>query len=311
MLKLKILTIFSYLILSLNLLTGQTMEKSDILVKFGNEITPFKVQGIFLMPGEHIDIEILYESATSDFSLTGSAGKIEKNDDNQWNYIAPSQKGIYPIILKKNGITSTVLNCIVLVPASNLKNERINGYRIGSYPNSNSQLYKNPKGFIEVTAENQLTKVSPHYVLKDFLCKQQANYPKYLVLRERGIIKLEKVQSELNKDSLIFKKFSFISGYRTPFYNKSIGNVTNSRHIFGDAYDIFIDEDSNGRMDDLNGDGKLSKSDALYLYNKINVMHKSEWFKPFIGGLGLYGPNSRHGGFIHIDSRGYKARWGN
>lgn len=51
------------------------------------------------------------------------------------------------------------------------------------------------------------------------------------------------------------KTFGIISGYRTPWYNKSVGNVPNSRHVYGDAMDLYVDTDDDARMDDLNGDG--------------------------------------------------------
>ena len=41
--------------------------------------------------------------------------------------------------------------------------------------------------------------------------------------------------------------FRILSGYRTPFYNRSIGNETHySRHVYGDAADIYVDEDGDG-----------------------------------------------------------------
>ena len=49
-----------------------------------------------------------------------------------------------------------------------------NGYRIGAYPAKplkGDAQYVPPPGFIEVTKENQDTKVSPHFVLKQFLGK--------------------------------------------------------------------------------------------------------------------------------------------
>jgi hypothetical protein len=35
---------------------------------------------------------------------------------------------------------------------------------------------------------------------------------------------------------------TIMSGYRTPFYNRAIGNVPNSRHVFGGAADFYIDD---------------------------------------------------------------------
>ena len=57
-----------------------------------------------------------------------------------------------------------------------------------------------------------------------------------------------------------------MSGFRTPQYNATGGDTTGrdelSRHMFGDASDVFVDNDGDGRMDDLNGDGRIDYRDA-------------------------------------------------
>jgi hypothetical protein len=63
-------------------------------------------------------------------------------------------------------------------------------------------------------------------------------------------------------------------------------------------------------MDDLDGDGRTTKADARWLYELIDGMHATGELKEFVGGLGLYGSNSVHGPFVHVDVRGYRARWG-
>jgi len=286
-------------------------QDASFLLKFKDEVTPHKVTAVFVLPGEKIKIEPLFERPDDRFKIKGENGKINELREHVWEWEAPKEKGIYEVVISEiNDRDSVKLNCIVMVPFEELKGEYLNGYRIGKYPKSTNDLYTLPKGFIEVTKENEKTQVSPHYVLKDFLCKQQGDYPKYVVLKERGILKLEMVQNYLKSQDLPMKKFSFISGFRTPYYNKSIGNVVFSRHVFGDAFDVYIDGDGNSRMDDLNKDGKEDGLDVTYLYQLINKMYAQPWYKPFIGGLGLYKPNSRRTGFIHMDSRGIRARWG-
>jgi uncharacterized protein YcbK (DUF882 family) len=102
-----------------------------------------------------------------------------------------------------------------------------------------------------------------------------------------------------------------MSGFRTPQYNAGKGDTRGraslSRHMYGDAADIFIDNDGNGRMDDLNGDGRVNTSDArviLAAANRVEAAHPS-----LIGGVGVYPATSAHGPFTHIDTRGYPARW--
>jgi len=37
---------------------------------------------------------------------------------------------------------------------------------------------------------------------------------------------------------------------------------------------------------------------------------QKSWYQPFEGGLGLYKANAAPGPFVHVDVRGYPARWG-
>ena len=53
-----------------------------------------------------------------------------------------------------------------------------------------------------------------------------------------------------------------MSGFRTPEYNaqgvgRRGGRARDSRHQFGDAADIYVDNDGNGMMEDLDGDGRI------------------------------------------------------
>lgn len=100
-----------------------------------------------------------------------------------------------------------------------------------------------------------------------------------------------------------------MSGYRTPYYNKSIGNVKFSRHVFGDAADIYVDEDLDGVIDDLDNNGKHDMADALVIHSIINKMENDPENEHLVGGMGSYKKNTAHTYFIHVDTRGYKARW--
>lgn len=53
---------------------------------------------------------------------------------------------------------------------------------------------------------------------------------------------LEFILEKVNAQGYRWETFCVMSGYRTPYYNKAIGNVRYSRHLWGDAADIFIDE---------------------------------------------------------------------
>jgi uncharacterized protein YcbK (DUF882 family) len=100
-----------------------------------------------------------------------------------------------------------------------------------------------------------------------------------------------------------------MSGYRTPYYNRAIGNTTEySRHLYGDAADIFVDVDDDQWMDDLTGDGRATEADARYLARLVRGQ-PTPGDDRFEGGLGVYDTAPHRGPFVHVDLRGYHARW--
>jgi hypothetical protein len=201
-----------------------------------------------------------------------------------------------------------------MVPYEKMKNGMINGYRIGDYPTPSKDkkdLYQRPLGFVEITAENRNTKISPHFKLGQFLCKQSGSYPKYVVIREKLPLKLEYLLEKLNEKGVPCNSFSVMSGYRTPYYNRAIGNVKYSRHLFGDAADIFVDSDpSENYVADLNGDGRRDERDGDYFFSMVNDLNNRLSSSPYVGGIGRYKATKAHGPFVHVDARGVLKRWG-
>src|SRR5437867_4333025 len=210
---------------------------------------------------------------------------------------------------------------VSLVPFSAKKNGRVGLYFIGNWPaergargpgKAPADRYANPEGFIEVTPENQDTRVSEHFRLKDFLTHDQPNvWPKYLVLQMRNVDKLELVLADLAKRGVNTSGVVVMSGFRTPQYNAGGGNTGGraglSRHMYGDAADIYIDNDHNGSMDDLNHDGRVDVGDSRFILESVEAVERAH--PELIGGAGVYVACCGHGPFIHIDSRGYRARW--
>jgi hypothetical protein len=194
---------------------------------------------------------------------------------------------------------------------------RIGGYRIGYWPAEHSRslagAYANPTGFIEVTPENMDTQISEHFRLRDFLTHdQQSVWPKYLVLREDLVDKLELVIAQLQDEGHVVQHLSVMSGFRTPQYNatggETGGRASLSRHMYGDAADVFVDNDGDGRMDDLNGDGRVDYRDARVILDAVERVERAH--PDVTGGVGVYRATSSHGPFAHVDVRGYRARWG-
>ncbi len=295
--------------------TGFSPEKAGFSIKFKDEISSYQVLAVFVLPDEILALETLGTTKQNQYILQVSAGQVKQIKMNQWQWQSPKEKGLYPIrIMHPQSGNSITLNIFVMLPYKELKGEYLNGYRIGNYPSipfKGLSIYKPPRGFIEVTKENEETLISPHFKLKQFLSKQKNNYPKYLVLKEKLLLKLELILKKINEKGYRCDTFHIMSGYRTPYYNKTIGNVKYSRHLWGGAADIFIDENpKDGMMDDLNEDGRVDYRDAAILYDIIDEMYGKPWYKPFVGGLARYKKTFSHGPFVHIDVRGFHARWG-
>jgi uncharacterized protein YcbK (DUF882 family) len=174
-----------------------------------------------------------------------------------------------------------------------------------------STAYRNPDGFIEVTPENQSTQVSEHFRLRDFLTHDQAAvWPKYLVLRSELVDKLELVIEELRRSGVPVRRVTVMSGFRTPQYNGPGGDGRSglSRHMYGDAADVFVDDDGDGNMDDLNRDGRIDHRDARVILDAAERVERAH--PELAGGVGVYRGNGAHGPFAHVDVRGWRARWG-
>ncbi len=288
--------------------------KTGFSVKYKEEIIPYRTFGIFVLPGEKIHMEISDANVKGDYGFEVESGSTTKYEKNKWMWQAPLRTGYYSIMITNPLLQDTMtINVFVMVPFKELTGEYLNGYRIGAYPEKplrNLKIYEPPEGFIEVTEQNMDTYISPHFKLKQFLCKQNETYPKYVVLRERLLLKLEIILEKVNEAGYQCETFHVMSGYRTPHYNEIIKDVRYSRHIYGGAADIFIDVNpEDGIMDDLNKDGKINYADADVLYEIIDDLYGKPWYEFYVGGLGKYGCTECHGPFVHIDVRGFRARW--
>jgi hypothetical protein len=279
-----------------------------------NVTSPIQVRVLTVLPGETVTLEVVNRELGSDYVAQPAGGQLVPLGAGSWEWKSPSAPGLYPIqVAAAAGGKSVMLQAFVMVPFGQLQGGLLNGYRIGRYPDKPFRGladYLPPAGFIEVTRENENTLVSPHFRLGQFLCKQAAGSRKYIVLNKRLPLALEYILKRVNEAGLRATTFAILSGYRTPAYNTSLGNVQYSMHQWGGAADIFIDENGDGIMDDLNGDGRSDIRDAELLYRLIDEASALPESQGLIGGLGKYPATNAHGPFIHVDVRQCrKARW--
>lgn len=300
------------------------VEKSDAVflsgktpyeIKVGDVTSPYRVFAFYVLPNKNVPIRLIQPNfAAGLYQIHANSGSASRSAPNQWTWTAPKEPGLYSVhLIHINRPDTLTLNMIVLLPFSHASNGSIGKYKIGYYPKSTYRengSYGRPKGFICVTPDLLETKLSPHFTLKQFLCKQKSGFPKYIVLREALILKLELILQLFHENGIPCHSLAIMSGYRTPYYNKILGNVSYSQHLFGGAADFYIDEHpEDGQMDDVNQDGEINIKDAQYLLQLIKVLSHKKEYRGFEGGLAAYKKNSAHGPFLHIDVRGYEASW--
>ena len=248
-------------------------------------------------------VEVVYRSVEGGDSAVIAGGRDG----------ATRAPGIWNVLIRVRDAIRPVpdFNVVTLVPASELRGGRLGSYRMGSWP-SQSGRYAPPSGFVRVTPENMDTYVSEHVRLRDFLTKGQENvWPKYVVLSPLVLDKVELTLQELERRGHPVDDIFVVSGFRTPWYNESGGDTSGrgalSRHMYGDALDFAIDNDGDRRMDDLNGDGRVNVADARVIGEAAEAVERAH--PNLIGGIGIYKPTGAHSGFVHLDTRGYRARW--
>jgi hypothetical protein len=232
----------------------------------------------------------------------------------------PAQPGIFKVLLQLGNAAREIpgMSVATLVPMSEKKRGYVGQYLVGSWPFENgarprSPAYTPPRGFIQVTPDNLGTRITEHLKLGDYLTKGQTNvWPKYVVMVPRELDKIELTMQELEREGHPVEKIGIISAFRTPNYNVEGGNPAGraalSRHMYGDAMDIYIDNNHDGRMDDLNGDGRIDVKDARVIGHAAEQVERNN--PSMVGGIGIYAPTGAHSGFVHIDTRGFRARWG-
>lgn len=121
--------------------------------------------------------------------------------------------------------------------------------------------------------------LSPHFKVQEFHCKDGTHVPKAAVPALKKLC--EEVLEPLRER---FGPCTVMSGYRPTVYNKRIGGARFSQHIY-DLHPATV------------------AADLIFARGR-----PSEWAdaaEPLLqrGGLG------RYPGFLHVDSRGTKARW--
>ena len=274
-------------------LSALLMSGTASAATLNGEAIPYQTWHHMMLPGETLPLVLeVGESATLDGEALPDS----------WTPDAPGNHSLR--VMANDGVYD--LSVFVMTPSSKIDSRGYIGkFRMGTYPKDT------PRGFIRLREADMKMPVSPSFTVGQFICKQQPGlWPKYLLVSGENLTRLETLLASLKEEGLTDADTLFVmSGWRSPFYNTAIGSAKLSRHMYGDAADVYIDHaPRDGVMDDINGDGKVTKADANFMYDYSEELFDEE--DVVSGGLGSYKANAVHGPFVHVDARGRPARWG-
>ena len=217
---------------------------------------------------------------------------------------APPLPGFYRLAIVTGG-NRRVLDSLtmgVLKPLADKRGSTMNGYRMGFYRGERRGAAKlAPPGFLEVTQDDLGLPVSQHLTVEDFITHDaQTSWPRYVAMDPRLLDKLELVFEEIlrwrGSPQGGSVDVSVRSGFRTPLHNRRVPRAaTDSRHQFGDAADVAVD---------ANGDGKVTWVDVGLIARAVEAVERGH--PDLVGGLGTY---HRKAPYAHIDVRGRRVRW--
>jgi uncharacterized protein YcbK (DUF882 family) len=220
--------------------------------------------------------------------------------------VAPADPGFYHLALVR-GTERRVVDgptLAVKVPFARKLGTMLNGYRIGTYLAERLGGHERPDGFVEVAADQVDLPLSKHFRLGDFLTHDaQRSWPRYAALEPKLLDKLELVIAEIarvnGRDPNVSVSVEVSSGFRTPLHNRSVKwSAGDSRHQYGDAADVTID---------ANFDGRFTAVDARLVALAAEMVERRH--PDLIGGIGLYTSRRYNTPYVHIDARGTRARW--
>jgi Uncharacterized protein conserved in bacteria len=221
--------------------------------------------------------------------------------------LTPTQPGLYRLALVGDGLHRVVesLTLAVLVPFDHKKGQMLDGYRIGTYLGERHGATEDrlPIGFVRVNEDEVELPMSEHLRLGDLLTHDgQQSWPRFIAVNPRMVDKLELVVARIAgtvRKADVDLVVNVHSGFRTPAHNRRVPlAASDSRHQYGDAVDVAID---------ANGDGRINARDARLVADAVDSVEAQ--FPDLIGGVGVYTSSRYHQPYVHIDVRGSRVRW--
>ena len=266
------------------------------------------------MPGEAVDYPITMPDDTLTLRYAWERVSDSHLEDSARAYsgdtlVAPEQPGFYRLTLIHGTQQHVVdgMSLAVMVPFDEKHGLSLDGYKIGWYRGERHRADSTdrPEGFVKVTSDEVDLPISAHLRLGDFLSRDgQETWPRYAAIDPRVFDKLELVLERISRSlgrerGDVPVELDLHSGFRTPAYNRHVPRAArDSRHQFGDALDVSIDADGNGKID---------RKDARLVAAAVDSVEAE--YPDLVGGMGVYTSRRYRHPYVHIDVRGRRVRW--
>lgn len=105
---------------------------TSFAVKFKDEVSPYPVMAMFVMPGETVPLEAVLTDTMARYSAEAGAGHLEREGAARWRWTAPRSKGVSAIVVRDSSSGETIaLNAFVMVPRP--AGPTIQGFHVGRY----------------------------------------------------------------------------------------------------------------------------------------------------------------------------------
>jgi hypothetical protein len=260
---------------------------------------------IVAMPGETLTLRLADGGEDASWVFEGGSPARASGSSVVWT--APRSHGVLSMDVE-TADASCAFSVILPVDSRRWRTESLNSFPIGSYGDGNDRSAL-PSHFVELTAGNSGTRLSTHMSLGEFLGHIEGAYPQYMALDMRLIDKIETGLRMMSEEHLCPLDVAIISGFRTPVYNRRIGNETDrSLHLYGGAADIWVESfPPNGLMDDVDRNKRVDVFDGEFVVETFRTAEALGLCS--VGGISAYRWTSTHGPFVHVDVRGSQASW--
>jgi len=198
-----------------------------------------------------------------------------------------------PVI--SDSVIDSILNSFEKVPLSALPKALLES---GYYTKPQFQGHFHGRYFYKLKLSQAMQKIVGDWRVIDFISEDQKtswfyslDTEFYWLIDKKVLHAFLQLKNTMEAKNLDWNAIRVRCGHRSPNHNKEIGGASMSRHICGEAIDFNV--------------GDADKNGMVSYEDKKKVLDLCELIIGNRGGIGLY-PNTQA---VHIDTRGYRARW--